>query len=184
MLIKETQTGKHDLTARLFAAISRLGRDKQLLLLKQLVGGEVAAHLFKLIVEMTENQQLLLLEQMGRAGDLEPEENTLRLEGTEPGMRENPRKTCLINADYRIKQRHFRSYILDISIGGVFIETAEHFPVGEGVVLNFTLPNQAQPYAIPGKIAWSGPRGFGVKFERIAPQQCASISSFVGQQKK
>lgn len=183
MLSSETHAGKYGITARLFAAVSRLPRDQQLILLKQLVGGRVAEHLFKLIVEMSENQQLLLLEQMGVAPGLEQEETTLRLEGTEPGMRENPRKTCLINADYRIKQRHFRSYILDISIGGVFIETPDRFPVGEGVVLNFTLPNQTQPYAIPGRIAWSGPRGFGVKFEPIPPQQGHAISTFVKQKK-
>ncbi|HSM90394.1 MAG TPA: PilZ domain-containing protein, partial [Desulfobacterales bacterium] len=86
-------------------------------------------HLFKLIVEMSEEQQLLLLDQLSSPLETEPPERTLSLEETEPSMRENPRKTCLINADCRIQGNSFRSYILDISIGGVFIETGERVPV-------------------------------------------------------
>jgi hypothetical protein len=89
-----------------------------LILLKQLVGDRVTAHLFKLIVEMSENQQLILLEQMGHPMEGEPPERTVRLEGTEPSMRESPRKSCLINANYQIRDSQFRSHILDISIGG------------------------------------------------------------------
>jgi hypothetical protein len=183
MLTSDPQAEKYGTTARLFAAVSHLPRDQQLILLKQMIGDRVTEHLFKLIVEMTESQQSLLLEQIGHSPEVEPEETTVRLEGNEPGMRENPRKTCLINADYRIKGRHFRSYILDISIGGVFVETADRFPVGEEIMLNFSLPNQARPYTIPGKIAWSGPRGFGVKFERVPDPLGPVIGAYVAQGK-
>jgi len=147
--------------------------------LKQLVGDKVTEHLFKLIVEMTEDQQLILLEQMGHPLESEPPERTVSLEGTEPSMRENPRKSCLINANYRIKGNNFRSYILDISIGGVFIETNERIPAGETIVLNFTLPDLSQPFSMTGKIAWSGPQGFGVKFEKLSPPQGKAIKSYV-----
>jgi Tfp pilus assembly protein PilZ len=173
------QAGRYGITARLFSLIGSLPKDQQLILLKQLVGDRVTEHLFKLIVEMTENQQLILLEQMGHPLESEPPERTVSLEGTEPSMRENPRKSCLINADYRIKGSSFRSYILDISIGGVFIETHERIPVGEKIVLNFTLPNLAQPFSMTGKIAWSGPQGFGVKFESLLPPQGKAIKSYV-----
>jgi Tfp pilus assembly protein PilZ len=173
------QAGRYGITARLFSLIGSLPKDQQLILLKQLVGEKVTEHLFKLIVEMTENQQLILLEQMGQPLESEPPERTVRLEGTEPSMRENPRKSCLINADYRIKGSSFRSYILDISIGGVFIETHERIPVGEKIVLNFTLPSLSQPFSMTGKIAWSGPQGFGVKFETLPPPQGKAIKSYV-----
>jgi Tfp pilus assembly protein PilZ len=179
MTTSEQQGGRYTVTARLFSLIGSLPRDQQLILLKQLVGDTVTAQLFKLIVEMSEDQQLILLEQLGHSLDSEPEERTVSLEGTEPSMRENPRKSCLINANYRIKGSNFRSYILDISIGGVFIETNERFSVGETVILNFNLPENSQSVSAPGKIAWSGPQGFGVKFEGLEQPQGHAIKQFV-----
>jgi len=179
MLATDPQAAKYGITARLFSLIGLLPKDQQLILLKQLVGDKVTEHLFKLIVEMTEDQQLLLLEQTGQPLEIEVPETTLSLEGTEPSMREYPRKTCLINANYRIQGSSFRSYILDISIGGVFIETSERVTVGENIVLNFTLPSLPQPLTLAGKIAWSGPQGFGVKFEGVPQPQGNAIKDYV-----
>ncbi len=179
MLTADPQAGRYSITARLFSLIGLLPKDQQLILLKQLVGGKLTEHLFKLIVEMSEDQQLLLLEQMGHPLEIEAPETTISLEGTEPSMRENPRKSCLINADYRIQGSSFRSYILDISIGGVFIETSERVPVGENITLNFTLPSLSQPFTMAGRIAWSGPQGFGVKFEAIHKPDGKAIQKYV-----
>jgi Tfp pilus assembly protein PilZ len=181
MLNSDPQAGRYETTARLFSLISSLPKDQQLILLKQLVGDKVTAHLFKLIIEMSEDQQLILLEQMGHPVESELPERTVSLEGTEPSMRENPRKSCLINANYQIRGSQFRSYILDISIGGVFIETSDRLKVGEAVVLNFSLPDAAQPISVSGKIAWSGPQGFGVKFDSLSHSEGHAIKSFVGE---
>ena len=182
MLTSDPQVGKYGTMARLFSLISSLPKDQQLILLKQLVGERVTAQLFKLIVEMSEDQQLILLEQMGHPSEAEPPERTVSLEGTEPSMRENPRKSCLINANYQIRGSQFRSYILDISIGGVFIETTDRFKVGETIVLNFALPDSSPPFSLSGKVAWSGPQGFGVKFDTLPPPQNNVIKSFVEKQ--
>jgi uncharacterized protein (TIGR02266 family) len=179
MATADPQAGKYGITARLFSLIGLLPKDQQLILLRQLVGDKITEHLFKLIVEMSEDQQLLLLEQMGQPLEIETPETTISLEGTEPSMRENPRKTCLINANYRVQGSSFRSYILDISIGGVFIETSERVPVGETIILKFTLPNLSQPFTMSGKIAWSGPQGFGVKFESVPKPQGSAIQKYV-----
>jgi Tfp pilus assembly protein PilZ len=183
MLNSEPQAGKYAITARLLGIIHNLPKDQQVILLKQLVGQRVTKHLFKLIVEMSEDQQLLLLDQLGSPLETEPPERTLSLEGTEPSMRENPRRPCLINADCRIQGNRFRSYILDISIGGVFIETSERVPVGETILLNFTLPAFSRPVALPGKIAWSGPQGFGVKFEAMPPPESRAIKDYVDKER-
>jgi Tfp pilus assembly protein PilZ len=179
MLNSEPQAGKYAITVRLLGLIHNLPKDQQVILLKQLAGQRVTEHLFKLIVEMSEDQQLLLLDQLGSPLETEVPERTLSLEGTEPSMRENPRRPCLINADCRIKGNSFRSYILDISIGGVFIETGERIPVGETILLNFTLPTFSHPVALPGKIAWSGPQGFGVKFEVVPSPEGRAIKDYI-----
>ena len=183
MTTSEQQGARYMVTARLFSLIGSLPKDQQLILLKQLVGDTVTAQLFKLIVEMSEDQQLLLIDQLSSPLEMEPEERTLSLEETEPSMRENPRRPCLINADCRIQGNSFRSYILDISIGGVFIETGERVPVGETILLNFTLPAFSHPVTLPGKIAWSGPQGFGVKFEVLPPPEGRASKDYVDKER-
>ena len=174
-------TGNFNITARLFKLVSDMPRDQQLILLKRLVGDSVAEHLYKLIVEMTEEQQIILLEQMGQLPKVDLPVNMVSLEETEASMRENPRKPCLINTNYRIQDRTLKSYILDVSIGGVFIETNEKFPMGKELLLKFSLPNRPQPFTFSGKIAWSSPKGFGVKFDNVTPIQGDILRSFIEQ---
>ena len=179
--IECTVIGKFGITARLFKLVSDMPRDQQLILLKQLVGNGVCDHLFKLIVEMTEEQQVILLEQMGQLPPAEIPVRTVSLEGAENSMRENPRKSCLINADYRIQDRNFNSYLLDISIGGVYIESDTRFPLGGELLIKFSLPNRPQPFTFSGTIAWSSDKGFGLKFDKISEMQSDIIKSFVEQ---
>ena len=181
MLETDLQLGKYGITARLFKLISDLPRDKKLILLKRLIGDDVTAQLFKLIIEMSEEQQIILLEQLEGMPAVELPERTVSLEGNDSSMRENPRKPCLINANYRVQNRDFKSYILDISIGGVFIETNEKFTLGQKVELNFALPNQSKPYKLTGTISWGSPRGFGMKFDGVPAQQGQILRSFVEQ---
>ena len=173
--------GKFNITARLFKLVSEMPKDQQLILLKQLMGDNVAAQLYKLIVDMTEEQQVILLEQMGQLPKVDLPVNLVSLEETEASMRENTRKPCLINTNYRIQDRTLKSYILDVSIGGVFIETNERFPKGKELMLKFSLPNRKQPFTFSGKIAWSSPKGFGVKFDNVNPVQEDLLKSFIEQ---
>lgn len=181
MIAANSTMEKFNLTARLFKLVSDMPKDQQLRLLKRLVGDRVAAHLCKLIVEMTEEQQIILLEQMGQLPKADLPVNMVSLEETESSMRENPRKPCLINTSYRIQDRNLKSYILDVSVGGVFIETNEKFPKGKELLLKFSLPNRPQPFTFSGKIAWSSPKGFGVKFDDVTPTQGEILKSFINQ---
>ncbi len=184
MIESNPQLGTFTITARLFKLIDDMPKDQQLILLKQLIGDHVTKHLFKLIVEMSEDQQIILMEQMGETPTIESPITTVSLEESETSMRENPRKPCLINANYRIEDRDFKSYILDISIGGVFIETNQKLPVGKQMTLKFSLPNHSQPFSLNGKIAWSSPRGFGLKFDEMTSQQGNMLKTFVDQKDK
>lgn len=181
MLDTDPQLGRYGITARLFKLISDLPKDKKLILLKQLIGDDVTAQLCKLIVEMSQDQQIILLERLEAMPTVELPEKTVSLEGNESSMRENPRKPCLINANYRVQNKDFKSYILDISIGGVFIETNEKFTIGQKVEMNFALPNYSKPFKLAGTISWSSSRGFGVKFNDVPVQQGEILRSFVEQ---
>lgn len=181
MTASDPTLGKFGITARLFHLVSSMPIDQQLILLKQLAGERVAAHLYKLIVDMTEEQQIILLEQMGESPQVELPVKTLSIEESDASMREDPRKPCLINAHYRVQDHNFKTYILDISIGGVFIETNAKFPIGKELMLDFTLPDHPQPFAFRGKIAWKSAKGFGVKFENISGLQGDILNSFITQ---
>ena len=173
--------GKFGITARLFNLVTAMPKGQQLILLKQLVGQKVSSHLYKLIVDMTEEQQIILLEQMGQSPQVELPVKTVSIEESNASMREHPRKPCLINANYKIQDDSYTSYILDISIGGVFIESSAKVPVGKDVLLKFSLQNRQQPFTLSGKIAWSSTRGFGVKFEPIGAHQSDILKSFISQ---
>jgi len=183
MTVADPSLGKFGITTRLFNLIGEMPKDQQLILLKQLVGDQVAAQLYKLIVDMTEEQQIILLEQMGKSPhpQVELPVKTVSIEESDASMRENPRRPCLINANYSIQNRKFKSYILDISIGGVFIETNAKFPVGKDLLLKFSLPDHTQPFIFNGKIAWSSAKGFGVKFENVNVIQGDILKSFIDQ---
>lgn len=181
MIASDPALGQFGVTARLFDLVSNIPKDQQLILLKQLVGKKVAAQLYKLIVDMTAEQQMILLEQMGESAPLELPVNTVSIEESEASMRENPRKPCLINAHYRMQDRKFKSYILDISIGGVFIESNAKFPIGKDLLLKFSLPDHPQPFTFRGKIAWNTAKGFGLKFENVSDLQRNLLKSFIAQ---
>jgi Tfp pilus assembly protein PilZ len=181
MTASDPMLGKFGITARLFNLVSAMPKGQQLMLLKQLVGQKVSSHLYKLIVDMTEEQQIILLEQMGQSPQAELPVKTVSIEESNASMREHPRKPCLINANYKIQDNTYTSYILDISIGGVFIESSAKVPVGKDVLLKFSLLNRQQPFTLSGKIAWSTTRGFGVKFEPIGANQSDLLKSFISQ---
>ena len=181
MIAPDPTSGKFGIMTRLFRLVGDMPKDQQLILLKQLVGDKVCDHLYKLIVEMTEEQQNILFEEISQSPQMELPVKTVSLEETEASMRKNVRKPCLIKASYRIQDRNYRSYILDISIGGVFIDADRRFPVGRELLLKFSLPNRTQPIAFAGKIVWSTARGFGVKFENISVLQTKILKSFIEQ---
>jgi len=181
MIAPDPTTGKFGITMRLFRLVGNMPEEQQLILLRQLLGDKVSNHLYKLIVEMTEEQQIILFEQLSQSPQMELPIKTVSLEETEASMRESARRPCLIKANYRIQDRDFKSYILDISIGGVFIEADTIFPLGRDMLLKFSLPNRPQPITFAGKIVWSTARGFGAKFDKVSVLQNDMLKSFVEQ---
>ena len=183
MIAPDPTPGKFGITTRLFKLVDNMPIEQQIILLRQLLGDKVNNHLYKLIVEMTEEQQSVLFEQLSQSPRMELPVQTVSLEETEASMRESTRRPCLIKANYRIQDRNFNSYILDIGIGGVFIEADTRFPVGTELLLKFSLPNHPQPILFAGKIVWSTARGFGVNFDKVSVQQSDMLESFVEEKK-
>ena len=88
------------------------------------------------------------------------------------------RRDCLIRVDYTAQGHAYKSFILDISAFGVFIESDAALSVGTKIQLRFALPSQATPFNLQGQIVWKGSQGFGARFNPLTPAQAAAIRSF------
>ena len=170
-------------TSRLFTIIDDLSPEKQFILYKQLAKDNIATELFKLIIEMPEDEKTRLLMQLQAFSDDDEPLQTLDLDADESFMREDPRKICLIPVKCTIEDRSFKNYIIDISKLGAFIESNDRFPVGQKILTVFKLPNCDEAFHLEGRIARSGPRGIGVKFYDLSPDQEDVIREFIDSKK-
>ncbi len=163
----DSHIGQYRVTARLFNFIDSLPKDKQFILYKQLIKGTVKTELFKLIIDMPEGEKLNLLERLGEVPYEEEAVRTLNLDETESFMRENPRKVCQIPVKCKVEDRLFKSYVVDISAVGAFIESNDSFPVGQKILMALSLPNQPKALELTGRIVRSGPKGIAVKYQNL-----------------
>ena len=88
------------------------------------------------------------------------------------------RRDCLISVEYRVQGKTYESFILDISAFGVFIETDDHFDVGNEIHLEFSLPRYKDAFILEGAIVWSGSQGVGVQFTSLNESQVKQLRSF------
>ncbi len=92
------------------------------------------------------------------------------------------------------KVTHIRSeffhyyYSRDLSLGGIFLETQEPFPVGTEVKLEFPLPDVADKVLVKGKVARMVKRaedapgpypGMGVEFVEMDEDTKAMFADFI-----
>ena len=162
------EVNKYSAIAHLFGRIGNVSEEKLLTLLKQLLGDNFAIHMFKLILEMTQDQRDILLEKLER----------MTLDNGNIERRGHSRKPCLMSVDYTIKNRKYRSFILDISAFGIFIETKNLFPTGQQIQMSFTVPTHQTPFKLAGEIVWCGTQGIGVKFKYLTRFQLNIIKDF------
>lgn len=105
-----------------------------------------------------------------------------------PTIRE-PRRTCLFPITLTGDGKEFSGKCLDISTGGVFVDTPEKPQVGKVLSLSFNLPGQAGGQIVcKGTVAWHNERpnpmkpnypiGFGVSFVELSLVQQREIETF------
>jgi Tfp pilus assembly protein PilZ len=175
----ESQEDKYAVTRRLFNYINDLSLEKQFILYKQLVKDNVTTELLKLIIDMSEDEKVQLLEKLGETPYDDEPIRTVNLDDNESFMRGNSRKICLIAVKCKVEDRSFKSYIIDISSVGVFIESNDRFPIGQKIRMALKLPNYHEAFQLKGRIARSGSRGIGVKFYDLTPTQEDLIQKFI-----
>jgi len=64
----------------------------------------------------------------------------------------------------------------DVSVGGMFIETASPLAFSSELVVHVTLPGHRTPFVLPGVVRWSGKDGMGIQFGLIGARETHAIT--------
>lgn len=101
--------------------------------------------------------------------------------------RQLPRVPARVLVEYDTVEDFLIDYTSNISIGGLFIQTREPFPVGTRFRLRFRIPGRSRPVEVDGEVCWvqgpleSGPLqpGMGVRFAGLAPEDKAEVEEML-----
>ena len=109
-------------------------------------------------------------------------------------QREAPRVALRLSVHYGVgnEERELNEYSINVSTGGLFIETADPPPAATPLRMEFLLPGQEKPIRCAGRVAWLNaedgqqnprlPKGMGVQFVDISLEDMRLIRSFIMQE--
>ncbi len=93
-----------------------------------------------------------------------------------------------VEVEYRTASSFLVAYSVNLSRGGLFLESSSAPPVGSALNLELRVPGGEGPIPVRGRVTWtrgkddpSGPPGFGVAFDEVAPELGALIDQLVSQ---
>ena len=89
--------------------------------------------------------------------------------------RRHLRRASQIPVDYVVDGRTHRSFIMNISSGGVFITTPGVSLSAQEIVISFKYPATGTNLSVVGRIARVDPSGIGVRFKRMADDHERSL---------
>ncbi len=67
----------------------------------------------------------------------------------------------------------------DISLGGMFIETAQPAPFGSEIVVRVRVTGQPSAFALPAIVRWVRAGGMGVQFGLLGARETHTITELV-----
>jgi uncharacterized protein (TIGR02266 family) len=99
--------------------------------------------------------------------------------------REHDRMPYSVQVEFRTPSSFLVAYSVNLSRGGLFIETDADIPSGAYVTVDFSIPTAGQ-ISLNGAVSWrrnsdstEGPPGLGVEFQDVAPQLGSVIDRLV-----
>ncbi|MCK5236813.1 MAG: response regulator, partial [Deltaproteobacteria bacterium] len=106
--------------------------------------------------------------------------------------RENPRIPVSTSCEYKVKETMYSGYILNISMGGVYLNTKMDLPDNTVLELTFTLPTSTDPINVRGLVQWHTPGsaeknlfgGAGICFSDLTNDDMKKIRSYVSDELK
>ena len=94
-------------------------------------------------------------------------------------LRRTPRARLETTVDVTVGGEHHAGQSRDISLGGMFLESAVVPAFGAAVVVTLTMPGQKAPFAIPGVVRWTRDGGMGVQFGLLGARETHAITEYV-----
>jgi uncharacterized protein (TIGR02266 family) len=99
--------------------------------------------------------------------------------------REHGRMPYSVLVEFRTPSSFLVAYSVNLSRGGLFLETDADIPMGAPVTIDFGIPNAGQ-ISLNGTVSWrrgsespDGPPGLGIEFVDVAPQLGTLIDRLV-----
>lgn len=99
--------------------------------------------------------------------------------------REHDRMPYSVQVEFRTPSSFLVAYSVNLSRGGLFLETDAEIPTGAPVTVDFAIPTAGE-ISLNGTVAWrrsadggDGPPGLGVEFADVAPQLGSLIDRLV-----
>ncbi len=168
-----------DVLARLFARIEELPRERQQLLLKQLLGERLRTRLLQLILDLPEEEKERLLEQWVAPREWEPPSTTLTLNEDEDRIRRIPRSSCRLRAICVVEATTFDGVVTDISPTGMFIQSPRSPAPGTPIRVSVRLPGAERAMILSGTVQRGEDTGFAVRLRGLPPDQEQAIRRFI-----
>lgn len=115
---------------------------------------------------------IIHVKQVGAEGIQLPEIDIPSEPAAEPDL-----EKAQVAVEFDTEEHSHRSFIHQISVDGVFIETRDAFAIGEELMLTFSVINDHSSFMLTGKVAKRDPKGIYVKFEGLTPKNTELIES-------
>jgi uncharacterized protein (TIGR02266 family) len=99
--------------------------------------------------------------------------------------RESPRVTTNIEIKFRENGSFLRSYMLNVTNGGLFLKTEKPLCIDAEVTMQIQLPDDNENMTVEGRVVWTNiksktfPAGMGIQFTKIMPEHQEKIKAFV-----
>ncbi|HEU5394046.1 MAG TPA: TIGR02266 family protein [Candidatus Methylomirabilis sp.] len=100
---------------------------------------------------------------------------------------QHPRTPVELPVEYAITDRFVATSCLNISRGGIYVQTPDPPPLNREIILRFTIPGDSVPLRLRGRVVWSNPHagrnpfppGMGVQFLDLGAAQAARLDDFI-----
>lgn len=94
-------------------------------------------------------------------------------------LREFPRVPCNITLDLAADDRAVNCFAMDISAGGMFVESCEPFTMGQTVSICFSLDDDNLALKLKGRVLRLEHRGLGIKYESLTSYQLEIMKDLI-----
>jgi uncharacterized protein (TIGR02266 family) len=98
--------------------------------------------------------------------------------------RTDPRYARRLDVEIITGDRTLSATTGNISLGGVFLETTEVFPLQSRLQIRFRIPTQPEPIEVIGEVRWIDPgganqvAGVGVRFQGLRAREVWALNRF------